>query len=119
MQPVNIFWFRRDLRIEDNAGLFHALRSDKPVVPIFIFDTEILDKLEDRSDPRVSFIHSAINNIQLQLKKVNSTLEVYYGQPAEVFGKLLSRYTIGTHFLIYSNPGSNFLVCNAGLKMRK
>ena len=46
MKPaVNIFWFRRDLRLEDNAGLYHALKEDKPVVPVFIFDRNILDEL--------------------------------------------------------------------------
>ena len=45
MQKVNLFWFRRDLRIHDNAGLYHALKGEFPVVPIFIFDKIILDEL--------------------------------------------------------------------------
>ena len=56
--PVNIFWFRRDLRLQDNAGLYHALKQDTPVVPVFIFDRNILDELEEREDRRVEFIHS-------------------------------------------------------------
>ena len=54
---VNIFWFRRDLRLDDNAGLYHALKEGKPVVPVFIFDRNILDELEDKKDRRVEFIH--------------------------------------------------------------
>jgi len=55
----NIFWFRRDLRLHDNAGLYHALKSDNPVVPVFIFDTNILDKLPTK-DARVEFIHNTL-----------------------------------------------------------
>ena len=79
--PINIFWFRRDLRLHDNAGLYHALKSDNPVVPIFIFDTNILDELEERTDRRVEFIHQAIEAIQKQLVKLGSTLDVRYGTP--------------------------------------
>ena len=53
MSKISIFWFRRDLRLHDNAGLFHALNSGNPVLPIFIFDKNILDKLEDKRDRRV------------------------------------------------------------------
>jgi deoxyribodipyrimidine photo-lyase len=56
MERVNIFWFRRDLRLKDNAGLFHALKSNNRVLPIFIFDPGILQKLPNRSDQRVQFI---------------------------------------------------------------
>ncbi len=54
--PVSLFWFRRDLRLDDNAGLYHALKSGNPVLPVFIFDKEILDQLEDKDDARVTFI---------------------------------------------------------------
>lgn len=94
MQTINIFWFRRDLRLRDNAGLYHALKSGRPVVPIFIFDTVILDKLEDKADKRVAFIHSALLEIQQQLVQLGTSLEVYYGTPADVFKKLLSKYKI-------------------------
>jgi deoxyribodipyrimidine photo-lyase len=56
MEKINIFWFRRDLRLKDNAGLYRALKKGIPVLPIFIFDTSILDKLEDKKDRRVEFI---------------------------------------------------------------
>ena len=58
---LNIFWFRRDLRLNDNAGLYHALKSGKPVLPIFIFDTNILDDLDDRTDARVTFLHDIMD----------------------------------------------------------
>ncbi len=73
MQAVNIFWFRRDLRLFDNAGLFYALKEKNPVIPIFIFDRKILDELEDKSDSRVTFIYNAILEIQNSLFKQAST----------------------------------------------
>jgi len=97
-ESVNIFWFRRDLRLQDNAGLYYALKEGKPVVPIFIFDRQILDSLEDRADRRVSFIFSAIQEIQHQLALLGSGLKVYYRFPAEVFIDLLEKYNIGNVF---------------------
>jgi deoxyribodipyrimidine photo-lyase len=94
MQTVNIFWFRRDLRLKDNAGLYHALKSSRPVVPVFIFDTNILDKLEDKTDRRVAFIHAALEEMQGQLKDLGSSLEVYNGTPLEVYKKLLKKYKV-------------------------
>ena len=95
MKPaINIFWFRRDLRLRDNGGLYHALKDNNPVLPIFIFDRNILDELEDKTDRRVEFIHLALQDIQKQLVKIGSTLDVRYGIPVEVFKKLLEEYTI-------------------------
>ncbi len=94
MQPVNIFWFRRDLRLNDNAGLYHALRSGKPVLPIFIFDRNILDKLEDRTDKRIVFIHAALEEIQGEFTKMDSSLEVFHSTPIEAFQQLITRYKI-------------------------
>lgn len=91
---VNIFWFRRDLRLNDNAGLYHALKSGLPIIPIFIFDRNILDELEDRSDRRVEFIHDAIQQIQDQLLQIGSTLDVRYGFPNEVWKQLINDYNI-------------------------
>jgi deoxyribodipyrimidine photo-lyase len=85
MQKVNLFWFRRDLRIHDNAGLYHALKGKFPVVPVFIFDKIILDKLENKKDKRVEFIRDVIIEIQNALLKENTSLEVYYGTPQEIF----------------------------------
>src|SRR5437870_3737099 len=95
MKPsVNIFWFRRDLRLHDIAALFYALKENRPVLPIFIFDREILDKLESKSDKRVAFIHAAVEELQLQLIKLGSSLKVIYGFPLEVFKKLVQDYNI-------------------------
>jgi len=94
MQTVNIFWFRRDLRLTDNAGLYHALISDQPVIPIFIFDKNILDQLEEKADRRVEFIHAALEEMQSALKKTGTSLEVYYATPAEAFTSLLRKYKI-------------------------
>lgn len=84
----SIFWFRRDLRLNDNTGLYHALSGDHPVVPIFIFDTDILEPLEDRDDARVTFIHDRLQQLDEELSKVGSSLQVYVGKPIEVFKKI-------------------------------
>ncbi|MBC7423105.1 MAG: deoxyribodipyrimidine photo-lyase, partial [Ferruginibacter sp.] len=98
MPTVNIFWFRRDLRLSDNAGLYHALQSENPVVPIFIFDKNILDKLEDKADRRVEFILATLNEIQDKLQILGSSLEVFHGTPEEAFNTLLSKYKIDKVF---------------------
>ena len=72
---VAVFWFRRDLRLHDNAGLYHALRSDYPVLPLFIFDKNILDKLENKADKRVVFIHNTLKEIKSELKEFDSKAE--------------------------------------------
>lgn len=82
---TTVFWFRRDLRLKDNRGLFHALTENKKVVPVFIFDKLILDKLEDRKDARVEFIHQSLQLLNEQLKEVGSSLITFYGKPEEFF----------------------------------
>ena len=94
MHSVNIFWFRRDLRLRDNAGLFHALIDNLPVLPVFIFDKNILDKLEDKADKRVAFIHAALGEMQESLLKIGSSIEIFYSTPIEVFTDLLTRFKI-------------------------
>ncbi|MDR6461899.1 deoxyribodipyrimidine photo-lyase [Chryseobacterium sediminis] len=91
---ITLFWFRRDLRLEDNIGLHHALQSDAPVMPVFIFDTDILGKLEDKEDRRVDYIHQALTAINISLKKYHSKVNTYYGKPIEVFRKLSEEYHI-------------------------
>jgi deoxyribodipyrimidine photo-lyase len=97
-QKVNICWFRRDLRLHDNAALYHALKNDLPVVPVFIFDKSILDQLEEKNDRRVEFIHDTITQMQQQLENMASGMEVYYGYPADVFQKLLVKYSMDKVF---------------------
>ena len=99
MKPlVNIIWFRRDLRLNDNAALYHALTGDQPVLPLFIFDQSILDQLQDKQDKRVAFIHAAITNMQTALVAMGSTMHIAYGQPLAIFSQLLEQYQIQTVF---------------------
>jgi deoxyribodipyrimidine photo-lyase len=95
MQKINIFWFRRDLRLEDNTGLFHALKDTLPVLPIFIFDEEILKKLP-KNDSRVNFIHDTLLTINQQLKNMGSGIAVYQGKPLDIFKSLTNEYTINS-----------------------
>lgn len=97
-KTVNIHWFRRDLRLDDNAALYHALKSNQAVLPIFIFDKNILDKLSDKNDKRVSFIHQTLSDLKKSLEKLGSTLVIKYGTPDECWNELLSEYTIDTVF---------------------
>ncbi|MGB0166023.1 MAG: deoxyribodipyrimidine photo-lyase, partial [Luteibaculum sp.] len=80
-----LFWFRRDLRTEDNTGLYQALKKFIAVQPIFIFDTQILNKLDDKRDKRLSVIHDFCADIQEELQEQNSSLKVYYGDPVSLF----------------------------------
>jgi deoxyribodipyrimidine photo-lyase len=82
---VSVFWFRRDLRLDDNAGLYYALRGSKPVLPLFIFDTCILEKLDTRYDARVEFIHNTIASLQESLVKLGTSLLVLIGDPVAIF----------------------------------
>ena len=84
-----IFWFRRDLRLEDNAGLYEALTAGFPVLPIFIFDTNILNQLENRKDLRVQFIHNRLVQLTRRLESLGSTLRVFYGTPFESFSQII------------------------------
>jgi deoxyribodipyrimidine photo-lyase len=96
---LNIFWFRRDLRLTDNTGLYHALKTDLPVLPIFIFDPNILDLLENKKDARVEFIYNEVHAIQAQLAEFNSSVLVFYGKPLEVFLQLTEKYNVGKVFV--------------------
>ncbi|HEX2608585.1 MAG TPA: deoxyribodipyrimidine photo-lyase [Flavisolibacter sp.] len=100
MAKTNLFWFRRDLRLHDNAGLFQALQSEFPVVPVFIFDTDILQELENKKDPRVSFIYSALQKVQGQLLEIGSTLDIRIGKPLQIWEQLIEAYDIHT---VYTN----------------
>jgi Deoxyribodipyrimidine photolyase len=67
MKTVNIFWFRRDLRLHDNVGFYNALNAEHEVLPIFIFDDAILSKLP-KQDARLDFIHHTLQTINTKLK---------------------------------------------------
>jgi deoxyribodipyrimidine photo-lyase len=97
-QAIEIFWFRRDLRLRDNTALYHALRSNRQVLPIFIFDPQILDKLQNKSDRRVAFIHEALSDMQQELEQIGASLHVFHGSPTEIFFQLLATYKIESVF---------------------
>lgn len=91
---ITIFWHRRDLRLHDNAGLYYALKSGNPVVPLFIFDRNILDDLNNKKDSRVSFIHEAVTGMREELKKADADILVEYGYPTEIWKSLSEKYQI-------------------------
>jgi deoxyribodipyrimidine photo-lyase len=96
---ITIFWHRRDLRVDDNAGLYRALKAGGPVLPIFIFDREILDKLPAQ-DTRVDFIHRSLTELAEAYQKYGSDLSVYYGSPLKVWKKLAKELDIQA---VYTN----------------
>ena len=96
---MNVFWFRRDLRLDDNVGLFHALNDVAPVLPIFIFDDSILSQLP-KDDHRVEFIHDLLTKIQIQLQEKGKSLAIFHGNPSDIFQKIISENKIET---IYTN----------------
>jgi len=93
-QEICICWLRRDLRLEDNAALYYALKTGLPVLPLFIFDTHILDKLQDKTDARVSFIHQTLSKLSTELSQLGSSILIKHGQPEEVWPELLRSYTV-------------------------
>ncbi|MDD3078762.1 MAG: deoxyribodipyrimidine photo-lyase [Paludibacter sp.] len=97
--PVVIFWFRRDLRIEDNVGLYNALNSGLKVLPLFIFDRNILNKLDNKSDRRVDFIRQALVALNKELSGFGSGLVVKYGHPLKVIETLIGEYNVKTVYL--------------------
>ena len=90
---IAVFWFRRDLRLADNTGLNAALSSGLPVLPLFIFDKNILDNLP-KDDARLTFIHESLADIDKKLRKENTGILTKYGKPAEVWKELLGSYDI-------------------------
>ena len=92
--PTVIFWFRRDLRVEDNAGLFAALSSGFDVLPVFVFDTDILDKLDKENDTRISFMIGALKQLNAALIERGTSLEVLLGKPSDIFEDLIKKYNV-------------------------
>lgn len=91
---MSICWFRRDLRLNDHAALFHALNSSYPVLPVFIFDSDILNHLQDSRDKRVSFIHSVLTELDLKLQTYGSSLFVCHSTVKEAFAQLIERFDV-------------------------
>ena len=98
MDKISIFWFRRDLRLNDNHGLFQALKSGLPVLPVFIFDTEILSKLGSKTDARVSFIYAEIEKLKEKLEIEGGSIRVLYSNPLDAFEKLTREFEIDSVF---------------------
>lgn len=96
-EKIAVFWFRRDLRIDDNVGFLSALKSGFPVLPIFIFDTEILDQLPE-NDARVTFIYENLQGMGKELQKIGSSIAIYHGKPSGIFKKLLKEYELQSVF---------------------
>jgi len=92
-KEISVFWFRRDLRLIDNTGLYFALSENKDVLPIFIFDEDILDQLP-KNDARVTFIHESLLKIQTELQKHKREVSIYHGKPKVVFKKLIAENNI-------------------------
>jgi len=95
-----IFWFRRDLRLKDNAGLYHALKQGSGVRPIFIFDTDILDQLKDEHDFRLPFLHQTISELAQEITSEGGHLEVYHGKVKDVFKEI---FKSGSIQALYTN----------------
>ncbi len=92
MKKTAVFWFRRDLRVDDNSGLFEALKNNDEVIPVFIFDTNIINSLK-RNDKRILFIHNALRKINQSLQKRNSSLLIYKGTPVDAFKYLSENFS--------------------------
>ena len=95
---LNIFWFRRDLRLSDNHVLFEALKSSAKVLPVFIFDVEILSKLENKDDKRVDFILQALQTLTEYLEKSGKSRKILFGKPLEICKDPTEKYEIDSVF---------------------
>ncbi|HET8803403.1 MAG TPA: deoxyribodipyrimidine photo-lyase, partial [Aequorivita sp.] len=92
-EKVNIFWFRRDLRLDDNVGFYKALHGKFPVLPLFIFDTEILNELP-KDDARITFIFETLQKMRYELQEHGSSIAMYHGKPEEVFKKIIAEFEV-------------------------
>ena len=92
-EKVNIFWFRRDLRLDDNVGFYKALHGKFPVLPVFIFDSEILNELP-KDDARITFIFETLQKMRNELQEHGSSIAIYHGKPQEVFNKVISEFEV-------------------------
>lgn len=94
---TNIFWFRRDLRLSDNVAFANALAGQNKVIPLFIFDTNILDELP-RNDARVNFIYKELKKLDVELQKHGSAILVKHGDPLKVWKEISEEYIIDSVF---------------------
>ena len=103
---ISIFWFRRDLRLNDNTALIKALNGKLPVLPFFIFDNNITDELPV-DDARISFIYDTLRNIQQDLLKQSGSLLIISGDPIDVIKRIISEYPIRS---VYFNRDTEKLI---------
>jgi deoxyribodipyrimidine photo-lyase len=94
---TTIVWLRRDLRLQDNAALYYALKENKNVLLLFIFDTTILHKLEDKEDKRVAFIHQSLTTINRELHALKSSMLIVHGTPADFYNKIQPKAVYANH----------------------
>ncbi|MBB6501376.1 cryptochrome/photolyase family protein [Pedobacter cryoconitis] len=99
-KEISICWLRRDLRLDDQAALYHALKGNAPVLLLFIFDRKILDDLHDPKDPRVTFIYRTLQELNTKLQQKGSSLLIKYGTPEQVWPEILQSYTVKS---VYTN----------------
>lgn len=104
MKKRTIFWFRRDLRVKDNTGLYHAVRDSNEVIPVFIFDSNIIENLPD-SNLRLGFIAGAVRQLEMELNKLGSYLLVLKGRPSELIPSLAYNNGAGA---VYVNKAYSF-----------
>jgi deoxyribodipyrimidine photo-lyase len=95
---ITIFWFRRDLRWHDNKTLFHALNAGLTVQPVFIFDKDILDRLEDKDDARVTFIHDTLEALNKEVESSRAAIDIRYGRPLDVWKQIIQDYQVAKVF---------------------
>ena len=94
MSAISLFWFRRDLRLEDNRGLFNALKTGLPVLPVFIFDSNILKKLSNKSDARVNFIYKQVESLREKIEELGGSFYVAYGNPADIMDRITTELPV-------------------------
>lgn len=100
INKIIAFWFRRDLRLHDNRGLQEALEAGLQVLPVFIFDTEILERVSAKNDARVTFIHSEIKRLKKETEELGSSIKVFHSTPIEAIKELLKEYEVAA---VYAN----------------
>jgi len=92
--PLTLFWFRRDLRVHDNHGFFEALKAPQPVLPVFIFDKNILSDLTDKKDRRISYVYQALENLDKIFREAGSSLLVVYENPLSAIQSICEKFPI-------------------------
>lgn len=94
----SLVWFRRDLRDYDHAALYHALKTSQAVYCVFVFDTEILEKLTDKSDRRVDFIWHSVTELKTAMQKNGGDLIVKVGRAVEEIPTLANTLAVQAVF---------------------